>query len=487
MNLMINQIAIVSIVQALFIIGITWRVIMRRPPAGVAFAWLFLVAIIPVGGALIYLLIGEHRIGRQRGTRIEQLRRQFKEVFETAIKKGLMDVDWSRHSQEVKGLNQIGRNIIGVSTVQGSRYELFSDTQEILNQIATDIDNAQTCVLMEFYIWNEGGTADKVLEAVIRAASRGVSCRLLIDALGASAWWKGSQPQQLRDAGVELCAALPVGIFRAFVGRTDLRVHRKIVVLDGTVAWSGSMNLVDPRYFKQGAGVGEWVDAMARFQGSVVSSLTATMVSDWLLETGESLKQVVDSARLSFTKPDGDVDIQVVPSGPGYSGDGLLQMLLALINAARDELVLTTPYLAPDDSMTRALRGAAARGVKVRLIVPEKVDSLLTRYASRSYYDELLEAGVEIQLYRGGLLHTKSITVDGKITMFGTVNLDMRSIWINYEVSLFVYDEKFSKDIRQLQQTYLDDSVTLDPVVWAQRSLAGRFLENSFRLSSALL
>jgi len=484
---MISQITVLSFVQALFVIGITWRVIMRRPPSGVAFAWLFLVAIIPIGGALIYLLVGEHRIGRQRAERITQLRSEFKKAFEIVREKGVMDVDWSRHSPEAYAIACVGKNIIGTSTMKGSCYELYSDTQEILTQIAADIDKAQISVLMEFYIWNEGGTADTVLDAVLRAAERGISCRLLIDALGASAWWKGSQPQKLRDAGVELHAALPIGLFRTFIGRTDLRIHRKIVVVDGKLAWTGSMNLVDPRFFKQDADVGEWVDSMARFQGAVVASLAATMVSDWMLETGDSLKKIVDSAGLRFVEPDGTADIQVIPSGPGYSGDGLLQMLLALINAAKEELVMTTPYLAPDDSITRALRGAAARGVKVKLIVPQKVDSMLTRYASRSYYDELMDTGVEIQLYKGGLLHTKSITVDRSITMYGTVNLDMRSIWINYEVSLFVYDEEFSSDIRELQQTYLDDSEQLDPEKWDQRGIKEQFLENLFRLSSALL
>ncbi|MGB5223822.1 MAG: cardiolipin synthase [Arenicellales bacterium] len=487
MHQIFSHFSVFTLIHIVFVIGITWRVIMRRPPASVAFAWLFLVAIFPLGGALIYLLIGEQRIGRQRTTRIQQLREEFSKVSQHAISKGLVDVDWSRHSSEAFAINSIGRNIIGTNTLQGSRYQLFSDTQEILQQITADVDRAQTSVLMEFYIWNEGGNADKVLDAVIRAAERGVSCRLLIDALGASAWWKGKQPQQLRDAGVELHRALPVGVFRTLIGRTDLRLHRKIVVIDGAVAWTGSMNLVDPRYFKQGAGVGEWVDAMARFEGAVVVSLAATMVSDWLLETGETLQAIVKSAGLKFAEPDGTVDIQVIPSGPGYSSDGLLQMVLALIYAAKDELVLTTPYLAPDASVTKALRGAAARGVKVSLIVPEKVDSLLTRYASRSYYDELFDTGVEIHLYKGGLLHTKSITVDQSITMFGTVNLDMRSLWINYEVSLFVYDEGFAKEIRQLQQSYLDDSLSLDIEAWKQRGFKQRFLENVFRLSSALL
>ncbi len=162
-------------------------------------------------------------------------------------------------------------------------------------------------------------------------------------------------------------------------------------------------------------------------------------------------------------------------------------MILALINSAQDELVLSTPYLVPDDSLLRALRGAAGRGVRVRLIVPERVDSRLTRYASRSYYDDLLGSGVEIYLYRAGLLHTKSIVVDSTISMFGTVNLDMRSLWLNYEVAMFVYDAPFGQQLRSLQQTYLANSDRLDPAQWSQRSFGNRFLENTLRLVSPLL
>ena len=179
--------------------------------------------------------------------------------------------------------------------------------------------------------------------------------------------------------------------------------------------------------------------------------------------------------------------MQVIPSGPGEGGDGLLQMLLAVINSAREELVLTTPYFVPDDSMLRALRGAAGRGVCVDMILPERVDSLLTRYASRSYYDELLDIGVRIHLYQKGLLHTKSITADRRISMFGTVNLDMRSLWLNYEVSLFVYGEAFAEQLHALQQSYLQDCRRLDPEQWSKRSRGTRFLENSLRLVGPVL
>ncbi|MFV2070805.1 MAG: cardiolipin synthase [Pirellulales bacterium] len=478
---------LIELTHLLIVIVIAIRVIMKRPGTGVALAWLMLVATIPFGGALVYLLIGEHRIGDRRTRRINNLRTDYEKISQAAIEEGITDVAWSRHAPAARAMDRLGRKTVGFPTVRGSNFEIFSDTQKMLQAIRQDVDGAKTSVLMEFYIWDDGGSADDVLEAVIRAAQRDVSCRLLIDALGARPWWKSNGPQRLRDAGVQLEDALPVGLFRTFVGRTDLRLHRKIVVVDGEVAWTGSMNLVDPRYFKQDSGVGEWVDAMVRLQGAVVAPLAATMIGDWSLETGEPIADLIASAGLRLVEPQGSADIQVLPSGPGQTSDGLLQMLLGLVNAAQQELVLTTPYLVPDESLLRALRGAAGRGVEVSLIVPEKVDSFLTRYASRSYYDDLLDVGVRIYLYRGGLLHTKSIVVDRAMSMFGTVNLDMRSLWLNYEVSLFVYEPEFANRLRVLQQTYIDDSDRLDPVEWGERSFGARLLENALRLMSPLL
>ena len=470
-----------------FVVGVSFRVIMKRPQAPVALAWLFLIALTPYVGIFFYLLIGERRISGTRIKRLQALRTEYREIAQAGVDEGHTEVDWSRHAPAAQGMSRLVENIVGVPTVRGSSFEMCVDTEEVLERIAKDVDSATTSVLMEFYIWNEGGRADEVLNAVIRAAQRGVSCRILIDALGARPWWKGKQPHQLRDAGVDLRPALPVGLFRSFIGRTDLRLHRKIVVIDGKAAWTGSMNLVDPRFFKQESGVGQWVDAMVRLEGPAVVVLALIMINDWILETGESLDSVLTSAGIEFVERKGSVDIQVVPSGPGESGDCLLQVILTLVHSAQHELILTTPYLVPDDSLLRALRGAAGRGVAVKLIVPEKVDSLLTRYASRSYFDDLLEIGVEIHLYHGGLLHTKSIMVDGKISMFGTVNLDMRSLWLNFEVTLFAYDASFADQLRTIQQSYLDDASVLQPQEWNQRSNGNRILENTLRLFSPML
>ena len=487
MQLFFHPSNLAILLHAGLVIGTMIRVIMNRPPTGAALAWLLLVASVPLFGVLIYFLIGERRIGRTRTEALDQLRISSNQISQAAIREGLLDVDWSRHPSAAQGMDRLGRKLVASATVCGSRLQMFSDTQEILQKLVSDVSDAKKSVLMEFYIWNEGGAADEVLEAIIEAAKRGVSCRLLVDALGARPWWKGEQPTRLREAGVDVRPALPVGLFRTLVGRTDLRLHRKIVVLDGEVAWTGSMNLVDPRFFKQDSGVGEWVDAMVRVEGAAVAPLATTMISDWALEADETLESLIDSAGLRFVEPEGPADIQVIASGPGETSDGLLQMILALVNSAQDELVLTTPYLVPDDSLLRALRGAAGRGVTVSLVVPERVDSFLTRYASQSYYDDLLSAGVDIYLYRSGLLHTKSIMADDDRSMFGTVNLDMRSLWLNYEVALFVYDTDFAKSLRSLQQTYIDDSDRLDPDVWSQRPFGKRFLENTLRLASPLL
>jgi cardiolipin synthase A/B len=462
-------------------------VIMRRPRAGVALAWMFLVGFLPLVGAVFYLLIGERRVGLRRARRIAAIRSDYAKLAQHVIDRGLTQVPWDKHRPEARGMDRLGTRLIGIPTVAGSMARFHADSESILLAIAADIDNARKSVLLESYIWNEGGAADEVLEALVRAGHRGISCRVLVDAVGARPWWRGGQPHRLRAAGVQVQPALPVSLLQALVSRNDLRLHRKIAVIDGCVAWTGSMNMVDPRYFKQNAHVGQWVDAMVRLEGSVVAPLAMTMIGDWTLETAESLEAIIVSAELGLVGPKGTEDMQVIPSGPGEGEDGLLQMLLAVINSAREELILTTPYFVPDDSMLRALRGAAGRGVCVDMILPERVDSLLTRYASRSYYDELLDIGVRIHLYQKGLLHTKSITADRRISMFGTVNLDMRSLWLNYEVALFVYGSAFAGQLYTLQQSYLQDCRQLDRQQWSQRSNGTRFLENALRLVGPVL
>jgi cardiolipin synthase len=341
---------------------------------------------------------------------------------------------------------------------------------------------------MEFYIWNEGGTADEVCEALIRAATRGVTCRVLLDAMGSGKFLKSPWASRLRESGVEMAVALSVSPVRMLFVRFDLRLHRKIVVIDDEIAYTGSFNLVDPRFFKQDAGVGQWVDGMARIQGPAVLPLNALFMWDWEVETGRDLEALPDPAKIGIdANPGVTANVQVVPSGPGRAGDSVHQLLLMSIYAARKELSMTTPYFVPDEAITSALLSAARRGVAVTLILPEKNDSRLVHYTCRSHFDELLEAGVRIFGFKGGLLHTKSAVVDGEISLFGTVNLDIRSFWLDFEVTLCVYDSQFAESLLALQQKYIGDSVKIDPDAWRRRSATERFIENLARLCSPLL
>jgi cardiolipin synthase len=282
-----------------------------------------------------------------------------------------------------------------------------------------------------------------------------------------------------------------------FFSRIDIRNHRKLVIIDGKTAFTGSQNMVDPAVFKKEAGVGKWVDVMVKVEGPVVESLAGTFISDWILETSEeqlkpiSLLQDIDAVRTTgdmHPRPLlGESAVQLVPSGPGLVPDAIHSLLLTTIYAARNELVMTTPYFIPDEPLLAALIAAAQRGVTVKIIVPQKNDSILVKYASRARYEELASSGVQIYLFHGGLLHSKTITVDGDFSLFGSVNLDMRSFWLNFEATLFIYCKTFTEQLLDVQRSYLDQSVPLDLGAFSSRNAFEKFKENVLLLVSPLL
>lgn len=476
-------------VHALIIATIGLRVVMVRPVPSVALAWMFLVALLPGVGLFVYLSIGERRLGGRRARRLAELRRPYESRLREMLRHRTANVDWSLLPDTCQSLNKLGQTMAGIPTLSGNELQLVTGAEQVLQEILADVKRARSTLHLQFYIWHPGGTADEVVDAVVNAAGRGVVCGVLVDALGSREWLQSAHPTRLRAAGVTVAAAMPTGPIRALVRRNDLRNHRKIVVIDGEVAYTGSMNLVDPRHFHREAHVGQWIDAMVRVRGPAVEAINSVLLSDWFLETGIAIEDLQGSGDLQERPRQGvaNANVQVLASGPAASDDAILQMLLLMLYAARRRLTITTPYFVPDEAMLRAIRSAAARGVEVTLIVPAKVDSALVRHASRSYYEDLMAVGVRIQAYRAGLLHTKSIVVDDHITMFGTVNLDMRSLWLNYEVSLFVYDADFGDRLHSLQQEYLRDCELVDPAAWRRRPLSQRLVENLARLVSPLL
>lgn len=465
--------------------GLSVRVIMRRRPVGVSLAWLTLILSFPFVGAGVYLLVGELRLGHRRARFASQVHGPYRDWLESL--KGRDGVDWSTLGALGEPLARLTEAAGGIPALPGNDWQLIGDVETVFRMLVADIDGARRTCHLEFYIWVVGGAVDEVAEALLRAAARGVACRVLVDAVGSRAFLRGGQAGRLVEGGVEVQAAMPVSLLRMLFVRFDLRLHRKIVVVDGEAAYTGSLNMVDPRFAPNDPYVGTYVDAMARVRGPAVEALAITFLEDWELDTGEETEQLKVEGDAHPQPPRGSAVVQVVPSGPVASEETIQAVLLTAIYGARRELVLTTPYFVPDEPLLLALKSAAKRGVDVTLLVPARVDSTLARLASQPHQGELLEAGVRIAQFEAGLLHTKSVTVDGELSLFGSLNLDPRSLVLNFEITLSVYDRPFTAALRALQQSYIDRSQLMDLPTWNSRPPLRRFAENAARLLSPLL
>ncbi len=474
-----------TLAHTLIIIGVSIRVIKVRLPVGTSLAWLILVFFLPLVGAIAYLMLGEKRLGRKFTARTQAIKGRYNSWLQNLPKE--IRSDLKGLSPQARSLSRLAVTTVNIPALSGNRLQLLDAAEPILRSIISDINNAKRFCHLEFYIWTEGGIADEVGAALLRAAGRGVTCRVLLDAIGSARFLKGRLLDQLKAGGIEVAFALPVSPISVFKVRPDLRLHRKIVVIDDVAGYTGSFNLVDPRFFKQDAGVGEWVDAMVRLEGPGVFALNALFRWDWEVETGLDLDAQTEGGDLSANLRSGETDVQVIPSGPGRTGNSIYQLLLMSIYSARREIVITTPYFVPDEAVNTALLTAAERGVEVTIIVPERNDSRLVHYTCRSYFDDMLAAGIDIFGFKGGLLHTKSVVVDRQVALFGSVNLDVRSFWLDFEVTLGVYDPDFAERLLTLQGKYIKDSIPVDLQTWQKRPGKERFIENLARLASPLL
>ncbi len=464
---------------------LAFRVVMKKRPPGETLAWVMVVFVLPFLGPISYLVFGERWLGRRRERRFVALTPPTKKWLATLPDRRL--VDWSKLDDDFEGIARVGEHTVGVPAVGGNRLVLLGQWFEVFERLILDIDAAKSTCHLEFYIWEVGGIADQVCEALIRAAERGVTCRVLVDAMGSRGFLKSDLTRKLRAAGVRVHAAMPGGYWRLSLVRFDLRQHRKVVVIDGSIGYTGSLNMADPRTFKRDAGVGQWIDAMTRIEGPAVEALAISFLSDWYIETNDSLESLQETGDAKPQPLRGEVAIQVMPTGPELPRNAVEHILLTAVYSARHEIVLTTPYFVPSEALSLALVAAARRGVKVILVVPKKVDSKLVALASGAFQGELLEAGVRIAAFDDGLLHTKSISIDGTHSLFGSVNLDPRSFRLNFEILLAIFDSEFTAALRELQQQYIDRSHLLDLEAYKRRPKLRQTAENFARLFGPLL
>jgi cardiolipin synthase len=459
----------------------------RKP--GEATAWLLLMFLAPFLGVILFLLLGNPKLSGWRRSQQRMMNERIERLAEDAQQRPALEpiVDPPIPARYAPLVN-LNANLTGMPAMAGNTVELFTDYVGAVDCIVKDIDGAQHYVHLEYFMFADDAIGGPVIDALIRAQGRGVTCRVLIDHLG-NIGYNGPVLRRLRAANILVHEMLPVKPFDGQWNRPDLRNHRKIVVIDGAIGFTGSQNLVEDTYHKRGnirKGI-HYIELVTRVTGPVVHEFKAAFATDWYSETSELLAAAIAPETRVIAQARGDALCQVVPSGPGFENNNNLLLFIALLHTAWQRITIVNPYVVPDEALLLALISAAQRGVEVTLIVSEIGDQFLVFHAQRSYYEELLKAGVRIHLYRSPvLLHSKFLIVDDDIAVIGSSNMDIRSFQLNLEITLICYNSQVVADLQEVVTDYLRHSSLLHLEEWQTRPPHIKLFDNLARLTSEL-
>lgn len=448
----------------------------RRPVSSTA--WLLIIFFQPWAGLGLFLLLGGSRLRRRRIGRHARLLAKLRTVsrrFENHPH--VVRPDLGPHPM---GVVALAERLGHMPILGGNDMVLLSGTAEVIDRLIADIDTAGDHVHLLFYIYADDETGRRVADALARAAGRGVTCRVLVDAVGSRGMFRRLGPKMV-EQGIEVKEALPVGLFRALMARIDLRNHRKLAIIDGRAAYTGSQNIINADYGHRDMA---WHDLTTRLTGPAVLELQAVFIEDWYFETDE----VLDGEGI-FPPPrvTGPTPVQTLPSGPNYPTENYQRMVVDALHAAREHVIVTTPYFVPDEAFLQAVQTAVLRGVEVEIVVPRRTDHPLVDAASHAYYDDLFDAGARIHVYRQGMLHAKTMSIDDAIALIGSSNFDIRSFSLNFEINLLLYGRDVTCILRARQNRYIAGSVELTPQEWARRPKIRKVLQNIAKLLSPVL
>ncbi len=475
--LIVTSTTLVHLLEILFLIVWVGTIIVviteNRNPVK-TLAWVMMLVFLPIVGFVLYLLFGmdmrkERIIGRRSLSRL--------------IKEPLLNYkDYAApqaptpYEKLVRMMRQAGQSYL----LAGNKTTPFTDFPTLLHDMLRAIASAQHHVHIQFYIFMDDAVGRLLRDALIDKARQGVKVRLLYDDVGS---WKAKNSffRVMQQEGIEV---YPFGEvkFAALTKRVNYRNHRKVVVIDGKVGYIGGVNIAD-RYYK-GLSWGGWRDTHVRIEGMAVNALQTSFFVDWYYAS-----RILISEPAYFPKVErcGDTAMQIVTSYPMGEWKTIMQGLLQVISQSRNYLYIQTPYFLPTEPILMALRNAALAGVDVRLMVPYRGDSLLADLASRSYYKEVMMAGVKIYQYKPGYLHAKMLLSDDNFVTVGSTNMDFRSFEQNFEINAFIYDPEVVKTMKRIFMADQQQSTRIIPAEWKRRPLWKRFWESLVRLLSPLL
>ena len=467
--------AVVSLLFLLAVVATIVVIVMDNRNPYKTLAWVLVLVFLPVVGLALYYFFGQD-------TRKEKLisKKGFKRLTKYPMMEFQMQESFKVSEEKQHQLIRFFQRVNLALPFEGNSMKIFQDGSSMLQALLATINSAKHHIHVEFYIFEDDAVGCLVKDALIEKAREGVEIRVLYDDVGC---WKVPHRfyDEMREAGIEVRGFLKVR-FPRFTSKVNYRNHRKLVVVDGRIGFVGGMNLAE-RYLK-GVPWGIWKDIMMQVEGKAVYGLQMTFLTDWYA-TDHSL--ITSSSYFPQMEDKGTSLMQVVTSDPVGEWKDIMQGLLIAITSAQKYVYIQSPYLLPTEPILLALKTAAAAGVDVRIMIPEKSDSRMVHWGTMSYLQELMEAGIKIYMYQKGFLHSKLIVCDDCLSSVGSTNMDFRSFEHNFEINAFMYDKTSALMLKDIFLSDQKDAKLLHLKEWRMRPWSQKVKESVIRLFAPLL
>ena len=467
--------AVASLIEILSLSFIP-AVLLRRKESSATIAWILALTFLPLVGVVLYWFLGRDRVrrpARAKRSATVQVRGRISALPRSDDGPALAALI-SAHGGQLEGVMQLSAHVGHNDPVDGNRLDVLGGARAVYDAQLEAIENARDHVHLEYYIFRADETGERFRDALVAAVRRGVRVRLLYDGFG-SRQLTGRFLRPIVDSGGFVAKFFPLDPLR-HAWTINLRNHRKLMIVDGNVAFAGGINIGDEFL--------PWRDVHLRLEGPVVRQLQALFVEDWYFAARHDL---VHPSFFPHLPAVGESVVQIVSSGPDETVEAIHRLYFGAIASARNRVLLTTPYFVPDRALLVALQTAAMRGVEVRLILPGRSNHPMAFHAGRGYYEELLDAGVHIHEYTPGFLHQKTMVVDGRFATVGSANLDVRSFRLNFELIAVLWDAKVVGELERIFEDDLASSVAVDVASFRQRGISSRVREGVGRLFAPLL
>lgn len=472
---------IFGIAYLALIVFVCLRILYDIQSTSKAFAYLLVTLLLPGIGMAVYFAVGaNYRKNKLYSKKIISDNKLLAEIREKIVHES--EKAWETGEAEVKSHKELARLLLHDNSplTGNNEVRLLLNGENKFPEVIATLESARHHIHMEYYIFEDDVIGNRIRDILIRKVSEGVRVRFIYDDFGSRGIRRGFV-QSLRDGGVEAYPFYKIW-FVALSNRTNYRNHRKIIVVDSCTGFVGGINVSD-RYINPVKPY--WRDTHVMIKGPGVYYLQYLFICDWNFCSGTKLPVVPEYFCSKKTRS--KAIVQIAASGPDSDSPTIMYALLQTISMAKEELLITSPYFIPGDTILDALCAAAMSGVKVKLLVPFKSDSALVNAAARSFYNEILEAGVEVYLYKKGFVHAKTLVADGQLAIIGTANMDHRSFELNFEVNAMIYDTPLAVELKKAFENDLKHSVKINPKHWARRSLFKQLPERLCRLFSPLL